>query len=158
MEKIASFTVNHLLLIPGIYVSRKDKINNEVITTFDIRITAPNKEPVLSTATIHTIEHLGASFLRNDISWKDKILYWGPMGCRTGFYLLLGGNYSSQDIVDLIKRTFEFIVDYDGPIIGASPMECGNYSDMDLSSAKIIAQKYLESTLYCISKENLTYP
>ncbi|MEG1458511.1 MAG: S-ribosylhomocysteine lyase [Acetivibrio sp.] len=158
MNKIASFTVNHLNLLPGIYVSRKDTIGKEVITTFDLRMTRPNKEPVMNTAEIHTIEHLAATYLRNDNEYKDKTIYFGPMGCRTGFYLLLAGNYESKDIVELITRLFTFICDFEQEIPGAFPRDCGNYLDMNLPMAKWQAKRYLEETLMDITEEKLVYP
>ena len=120
MEKIASFTVNHLKLLPGIYVSRKDRVGKEIVTTFDIRMTAPNREPVINTAEIHTIEHLGATFLRNHPAWKDKVIYFGPMGCRTGFYMILAGDLESKDVVDLVTEMFTFISEYKGEVPGAA--------------------------------------
>ena len=158
MEKIASFTINHLLLEPGIYVSRKDKVGCEVVTTFDLRLTTPNKEPVMSTAEVHTIEHLGATFLRNHSLWKEKVIYFGPMGCRTGFYMILHGDYKSEDIVDLMKELFTFIVNFEGDIPGATPIECGNYSDQNLNIAKYWARRYLENTLNKIDEAHLVYP
>ncbi|MCR5460829.1 MAG: S-ribosylhomocysteine lyase [Acetatifactor sp.] len=158
MEKIASFTVNHIKLQPGIYVSRKDKVGAETITTFDLRMTSPNEEPVMNTAEIHTIEHLGATFLRNHPLYKDKIIYFGPMGCRTGFYLLLAGDLDSKEIVPLITETFEFIRDFQGEVPGASPMDCGNYLDMNLGMANFLAKRYLENVLYGITEERLVYP
>ncbi len=158
MEKIASFTVNHLDLLPGIYVSRKDSVGNECITTFDLRMTAPNREPVINTAEIHTLEHLGATYLRNQDQWKDKVIYFGPMGCRTGFYLILAGDYESKDIVDLIKDLYQFMADFQGEVPGASPRDCGNYLDMNLPLAKIVARRYLENTLNHLSEKNLNYP
>ena len=158
MEKIASFTVDHLNLIPGVYVSRKDHIGSEVVTTFDIRMTRPNYEPVMNTAEVHTIEHLGATFLRNDKEYGSKVVYFGPMGCRTGFYLLLAGDYDSIDIVSLLTRMYEFIADYQGEVPGASPRECGNYLDMNLPMANYLAKKYLDEVLYCIAAEQLVYP
>lgn len=158
MEKIASFTVNHLDLLPGIYVSRKDTIGKEVITTFDLRMTAPNREPVINTAEIHTLEHLGATYLRNHETWKDKVIYFGPMGCRTGFYLILAGDLESKDIVDLVRDMFEFMADFTGDVPGASPRDCGNYLDMNLPLAKIVARRYLENTLENITEQNLIYP
>lgn len=147
MEKIASFQVNHLVLLPGLYVSRKDNINGNIITTFDIRITKPNDEAVMDTGSIHTIEHLGATFLRNDSSWKDLIVYFGPMGCRTGFYLIIGKEVTPHDIYNLMKRMFEFIISFDGDIPGATPKDCGNYSDMNLVGAKHFAKKYFDEVL-----------
>ena len=158
MEKIASFTVDHLNLIPGVYVSRKDHIGSEVVTTFDIRMTRPNYEPVMNTAEVHTIEHMGATFLRNDKEYGSKVVYFGPMGCRTGFYLLLAGDYDSIDIVSLLTRMYEFIADYQGEVPGASPRDCGNYLDMNLPMANYLAKKYLDEVLYCIAAEQLVYP
>lgn len=158
MEKIASFTINHLELLPGIYVSRKDNVNGAVLTTFDIRITRPNFEPVLNTAEIHTIEHLGATFLRNHSKYGDKIVYFGPMGCRTGFYLILGIEASSNDIVDLVKEMFGFVAEYNGEVPGASAKDCGNYLDMNLPMAKYVAKRYLENVLSNITEKNLVYP
>ena len=123
MEKIASFTVNHLALLPGIYVSRKDKVGDQVLTTFDLRMTAPNREPVINTAEIHTLEHLGATFLRNHPDWKEKVIYFGPMGCRTGFYLILAGDYESKDVVSLVQEMFTFMADFEGDVPGASPRD-----------------------------------
>lgn len=157
MEKIASFTVNHLNLLPGIYVSRIDHVGSETITTFDLRLTRPNREPVINTAEIHTIEHLAATYLRNDKEFANKTIYFGPMGCRTGFYLLLAGTYESKDIVELMQRLFTFIRDFKGDVPGASDRDCGNYLDMNLPMAKWVAKRYLEETLLCIKPENLTY-
>ncbi len=157
MEKIASFTVDHLNLLPGIYVSRKDTLTNDVITTFDLRMTRPNFEPVMNTAEIHTIEHLGATYLRNHKEFGQKTIYFGPMGCRTGFYLLLKGDYESKDIVELMIELYKFIKDYEGEIPGQSPKDCGNYLDMNLGMAKYLADKYLE-VLLNIGEENLIYP
>ena len=157
MEKIASFTVDHLNLLPGIYVSRKDTLTNDVITTFDLRMTRPNFEPVMNTAEIHAIEHLGATYLRNHKEFGQKTIYFGPMGCRTGFYLLLKGDYESKDIVELIVELYKFIKDYEGEIPGQSPRDCGNYLDMNLGMAKYLADKYLE-VLLNIGEENLIYP
>ena len=158
MEKIASFTVNHLNLMPGIYVSRKDHVGTNVITTFDLRMTAPNREPVMNTAEIHTVEHLGATFLRNDPEYKDKTIYFGPMGCRTGFYMVLAGDFESKDVVELVTRMFEFVRDFEGEVPGASPRDCGNYLDMNLGMAKFIAARYLERDLKDIGPERLVYP
>ena len=158
MEKIASFTIDHIKLQPGIYVSRRDTVGQEVITTFDLRMTSPNDEPVMNTAEVHTIEHLGATFLRNHPDYKDKTIYFGPMGCRTGFYLLLAGEYTSQDIVPLMIRMFEFIRDYRDEVPGASPRDCGNYLDMNLGMANYLAKKYLEQVLYHIDDSRLNYP
>ncbi|WP_099203150.1 S-ribosylhomocysteine lyase [Miniphocaeibacter massiliensis] len=158
MEKIDSFKVNHLNLLPGVYVSRKDFLKNDCITTFDIRITEPNKEPVLNTAEIHTIEHLAATYLRNNEEYKNKIIYFGPMGCRTGFYLLLNGNLDSNSVIGLLKDLFEFISNYEGDIPGASAKDCGNYLDMNLPMAKYVSKKFLNKTLYNLQEENLAYP
>ena len=158
MEKIASFTIDHIKLQPGIYVSRKDQIGQEVVTTFDLRMTSPNEEPVMNTAEVHTIEHLGATYLRNKEEIKDKVIYFGPMGCRTGFYLLLAGDYASKDIVALVTEMFEFIRDYRGEVPGASPKDCGNYLDMNLGMANYLADRYLENTLYGIDDARLIYP
>lgn len=144
MEKIASFTIDHIKLQPGIYVSRKDHVGNEVITTFDIRMTSPNEEPVMNTAEVHTIEHLAATFLRNHKEFGSRIIYFGPMGCRTGFYLLLAGDYESSDIVELLKDMFVFIRDFKDEVPGASPKDCGNYLDMNLGMAKYLAARYLK--------------
>ena len=158
MEKIASFTIDHIKLQPGIYVSRKDQIGQEVVTTFDLRMTSPNEEPVMNTAEVHTIEHLGATYLRNKEEIRDKVIYFGPMGCRTGFYLLLAGDYASKDIVALVTEMFEFIRDYRGEVPGASPKDCGNYLDMNLPMANWLAKRYLDETLYNISEDRLVYP
>lgn len=158
MEKIASFTINHIALEPGVYVSRKDHIGKETVTTFDLRITSPNDEPVMNTAEVHTIEHLGATYLRNEPDWQDKIVYFGPMGCRTGFYLILAGDLESKDIVGLITSMFEFVRDFEGEIPGASPRDCGNYLDMNLNMAHYIAKQYLGRTLYGIDESHLIYP
>lgn len=158
MKQIASFTIDHMKLLPGFYVSRKDKIGNETITTFDIRMTRPNYEPVMQTGEMHTIEHLAATYLRNQPEFTDKVVYFGPMGCRTGFYLLLGGDYDSKEILPLIVETYEFIRDFTGDIPGATPENCGNYSDMDLEKAKYYAGRFLDEILYKITEEHLVYP
>ncbi|MCI8890568.1 MAG: S-ribosylhomocysteine lyase [Eubacterium sp.] len=158
MEKITSFTIDHLKLQPGIYVSRKDPVGDSVVTTFDLRMTSPNEEPVMNTAEVHTIEHLAATYLRNDPQYKDRVLYFGPMGCRTGFYLLLAGDYESKDIVGLVTALFEFIRDYKDEIPGASPKDCGNYLDMNLGMANYLAKKYLDQVLYQIDDARLIYP
>ena len=158
MEKIASFTIDHLKLLPGIYVSRKDNVGDNVVTTFDIRVTRPNFEPVMNTAEIHTIEHLAATFLRNHKEYGSKTVYFGPMGCRTGFYLLLAGDYKSQDIVELIKEMFVFIRDYHDEVPGASAKDCGNYLDMNLPMAKFIANKFIVEVLDNIDDSRLVYP
>ena len=158
MEKIASFTIDHIKLQPGVYVSRKHHIGSEVITTFDLRMTSPNEEPVMNTAEMHTIEHLAATFLRNHPVYGSKTVYFGPMGCRTGFYLLLAGDYQSSDIVPLMTELFTFIRDYHDEVPGASPRDCGNYLDMNLNMANYLAKRYLEQVLYGITKERLIYP
>jgi len=157
MKKIPSFTINHLTLLPGLYVSRKDFLECEVLTTFDIRLTAPNREPVLNTGAIHAIEHLGATYLRNNNEWKDKVIYFGPMGCRTGFYLILVGNLESKNIIPLMRDLFAFIREYDEDIPGTSAEACGNYGDMDLNSAKTYADKYYNDVLNNIDKSRLNY-
>jgi S-ribosylhomocysteine lyase len=158
MEKIASFTINHLELLPGVYVSRKDKIGENTVTTFDIRVTRPNFEPVLNNAEIHAIEHLAATFLRNHKDFGEKTVYFGPMGCRTGFYLILSGDYVSKDIVNLLIEMFEFISKYDDIIPGASARDCGNYLDMNLPMARYIADKYLKEVLLNANEKNTNYP
>ena len=158
MEKIASFTINHLTLQPGVYVSRKDHIGAETITTFDLRMTSPNEEPVMNTAEVHTIEHLGATFLRNHPTYGKKTIYFGPMGCRTGFYLLLSGDVSSEEIVPLMQEMFTFIRDFKGEVPGASARDCGNYLDMNLPMANYLADRYLKNVLTNISPDRLTYP
>ncbi len=158
MEKITSFTIDHIKLIPGIYVSRKDPVGNETITTFDLRMTSPNDEPVMNTAEMHTIEHLAATFLRNHPEFGSKVIYFGPMGCRTGFYLLLAGDYESKDIVALMIELFQFIAGFDGDVPGASAKDCGNYLDMNLPMARYLARKYLNEVLLSITDERLHYP
>jgi S-ribosylhomocysteine lyase len=158
MEKIASFTVNHLTLLPGIYVSRKDNVNGNVVTTFDIRITRPNFEPVLNTAEVHTIEHLGATFLRNHKDWAEKTIYFGPMGCRTGFYMILAGDYESKDVVPLVRELFEFMSTFDGDVPGAAARDCGNYLDINLPMAKYVSKKFQDEVLNNITEERLIYP
>lgn len=158
MEKITSFTIDHIKLVPGIYVSRKDTVGKEVITTFDLRLTNPNEEPVMNTAEIHTIEHLAATFLRNHPDFGAKTIYFGPMGCRTGFYLLLAGDYASEDIVPLVTEMFSFISNFEGDVPGASAKDCGNYLDMNLPMAKYVAKKYLTEVLGQITEQQLIYP
>lgn len=158
MEKITSFTIDHIKLQPGVYVSRKDPVGDQVITTFDIRMTSPNEEPVMNTAELHAMEHLAATFLRNHKEFGQKVIYWGPMGCRTGNYLLLNGDYESRDIVPLMIEMFEFIRDFEGEIPGASAKDCGNYLDMNPGMAKYLANKYLNDVLYDIRPDRLTYP
>lgn len=159
MEKIASFTINHLKLLRGIYVSRVDTLpNGDVITTFDIRMKQPNREPALSQSALHTIEHLAATYLRNQPEWKDKVIYWGPMGCCTGNYLLMSGKLTSKDILPLMQDTFRFIAEYEGSIPGATARDCGNYTLNNLPMAKWEARKYLIEVLENIKDENLEYP
>ena len=158
MKKIPSFTIDHNRLKRGIYVSRKDTIGNSTVTTFDIRMKEPNREPALGQGAIHTIEHLAATYLRNDDDWKESIVYWGPMGCLTGNYLLVKGDLISKDIVELMKNTFRFIAEYEGEIPGTAPQDCGNYLLHDLPMARYESRKYLEEVLENITEENLEYP
>ncbi len=158
MDKIPSFTINHEKLLPGIYVSRKDTVGGETVTTFDIRMKAPNREPALHPGALHTIEHLAATYLRNDKEWKDRVIYWGPMGCLTGNYLLLRGDLESKDIVELMKRTFTFVANFEGEVPGTAPRDCGNYLLHDLPMARLEAKRYVEQTLEHISEDNLIYP
>ena len=158
MEKIASFTIDHIKLKPGVYVSRKDIVGDQVITTFDLRMTSPNDEPVMNTAEVHTIEHLGATFLRNHKEFGTKTIYFGPMGCRTGFYLLLAGDYESRDIVPLMREMYTFIRDFHEEVPGASAKDCGNYLDMNLDMANWLAKRYLDEVLTNISEDRLVYP
>ena len=158
MNKIPSFTINHEKLLRGIYVSRKDAVGGETVTTFDIRMKEPNREPTLHPGAIHTIEHLAATYLRNDEEWKDRVSYWGPMGCLTGNYLLLRGDYQSRDIVELMKRTFSYVAGFEGEIPGAAPRDCGNWLLHDLPMARWEARKYLTEVLGPITDENLAYP
>ncbi|MCD8236848.1 MAG: S-ribosylhomocysteine lyase [Prevotellaceae bacterium] len=157
MKKIPSFTVNHLVLKRGIYVSRKDEVGGAVVTTFDVRMKEPNREPALSPSALHTIEHLAATFLRNHPVWADKIVYWGPMGCLTGNYLIVKGDLSSVDVLPLMQETFRFIAEFEGDVPGASPRDCGNYLLMNLPMARWEAKKYLNEVLECITEENLNY-
>ena len=159
MKKIASFTINHLTLLRGIYVSRKDTTpNGDVITTFDIRMTEPNRQPALSPEALHAMEHLAATYLRNHPTWSKHIVYWGPMGCCTGNYLLVSGDYTSAEIATLMQETFEFIAGFEGEVPGATPRDCGNYSYMDLNEAKRQASIYLNEVLNNLTAENLNYP
>lgn len=158
MQKITSFTIDHIKLVPGLYVSRKDFVNGYPVTTFDIRMTNPNEEPVMNTAELHTLEHLGATFLRNDRDICDKMLYFGPMGCRTGFYLLLSGDYEPRDILPLINKMYHFISTYEGDIPGACAKDCGNYLDMNLPMAKFLAQRYIKNVLANIEEGQIHYP
>lgn len=157
MEKIASFTIDHIKLQPGVYVSRKDRIGTETVTTFDLRITSPNDEPVMNTAEIHAMEHLGATYLRNDPDWQDRVIYFGPMGCRTGFYLLLAGDLTSEEILPLMRSCFRFMAEYEGDIPGASARDCGNYLDLNLPMARFWARRYL-SLMETIKADRLVYP
>ena len=157
MEKITSFTIDHIKLEPGLYVSRKDRVGSETVTTFDLRITNPNEEPVMNTADIHTMEHLGATYLRNNRQWKDRVLYFGPMGCRTGFYLLLAGDLSSRDVLELVLDCFRFIRNFRGEVPGASAKDCGNFLDMNLPMANYWGSRYA-SVLEKIDEAHLTYP
>ena len=157
MEKITSFTIDHIRLQPGLYVSRKDRVGSETVTTFDLRLTKPNEEPVLNTAEVHTIEHLAATFLRNEPSWKDRVLYFGPMGCRTGFYLLLAGDLTAPEVLPLVTDCFRFVRDYQGEVPGASAKDCGNYLDMNLPMANYWGKRYV-SLLEHITADRLTYP
>ena len=157
MEKITSFTIDHIKLQPGLYVSRKDKIGAETVTTFDLRLTKPNDEPVMNTAEVHTIEHLAATFLRNEPKWKDKVIYFGPMGCRTGFYLLMAGDLASRDVLALVTDCFRFIRDFRGDVPGASAKDCGNYLDMNLPMANYWGRKYT-ALLEDIDDSRLVYP
>ena len=154
MNKIPSFTINHEKLLRGIYVSRKDEVGGDTVTTFDIRMKEPNREPALHPGALHTIEHLAATYLRNDPEWRDRIVYWGPMGCLTGNYLLMRGNLEPQDILDLMRRTFAFIADFDGD----APRDCGNYLLHDLPMARLEARKYLTEVLERMEEENMKYP
>ena len=158
MKKIPSFTIDHILLKRGIYVSRQDVVGDETVTTFDVRMKEPNREPVLSPSAIHTIEHLAATFLRNHPVWADKIIYWGPMGCLTGNYLIVKGDITSAEILPLVKETFAFVASYDSEVPGATARDCGNYLLMNLPEARWEADKYLNEVLECATEENLVYP
>lgn len=158
MEKIASFTIDHERLEPGIFVSRQDRTpSGDTITTFDIRMTRPNREEALTPKALHAMEHLAATFLRNHSEWKEKIVYWGPMGCCTGNYLILQGDLESKDILPLMRETMRFVADFEGQVPGATPRDCGNYSFMDLAAAKAAARAYLE-ILTDLKPGNLSYP
>lgn len=158
MKQIASFTIDHMRLLKGVYVSRKDQVGQEVITTFDIRMTRPNFEPVMNTAEMHAIEHLAATFLRNHSEYGPKMIYFGPMGCRTGFYLLLAGDYESKDIISLLTELYEFIQNFEGEVPGAAAINCGNYLDMNLPMAKYLAKQFLHDVLKNIDETQLIYP
>lgn len=158
MDKIPSFTINHERLLPGIYVSRKDTVGGNVITTFDVRMKAPNREPVLHPGAIHTIEHLAATYLRNNEEWKDRIIYWGPMGCLTGNYLIVAGDLQPRDVLKLMQDTFRFIAEYEGEVPGTRPRDCGNCLLHDLPMARWEARKYLDETLLRMTDDRMTYP
>ena len=158
MEKIPSFTINHNKLLHGIYVSRKDEVGGDVVTTFDIRMKEPNREPALHPGALHTIEHLAATYLRNDAEWADRVVYWGPMGCLTGNYLLLKGDLEPRDIVPLMQRTFAFIAAFEGDVPGAAPQDCGNYLLHDLPMARLEAAKFLHEVLERMTDDNMAYP
>lgn len=158
MDKIPSFTINHERLLRGIYVSRKDNVGGDIVTTFDIRMKEPNREPAIHPGALHTIEHLAATYLRNDKEWKERIVYWGPMGCLTGNYLLMRGDLMPEDIVELMQRTFRFVADFEGDVPGAAPRDCGNYLLHDLPMARWEARKYLNEVLLCMTEENMRYP
>ena len=157
MEKIASFTVDHIRLKPGLYVSREDSVGAQTVTTFDLRVISPNDEPVMNTAEIHTIEHLAATYLRNDAQWASKILYFGPMGCRTGFYLLVAGDYASPDVLPLVLKCFRFIAAFEGEVPGANARDCGNYLDMNLPMAKYWGARYAK-LLENLDESRMHYP
>lgn len=159
MEKIASFTIDHERLLRGIYVSRRDVTpSGDILTTFDIRMTEPNREEALTPKALHAMEHIAATFLRNHPQWKDRVVYWGPMGCCTGNYLILQGELDSADIVDLIRETMEFVAGFEGEVPGATPKDCGNWSFMDLDAARNAARRYLSEVIDCLKPENLVYP
>jgi len=158
MEKIASFTIDHEKMLRGIYLSRQDKVGNDVVSTFDIRMKEPNREPVIDNPQLHTIEHLGATFLRNNPEWSEKTVYFGPMGCRTGCYLLFKGNLTSRDILPVVTEMFRFNADYKDEIPGAHPRDCGNYSEQNLAMARWESRRYLDEVLLNIREENLIYP
>lgn len=158
MDTIASFTIDHERLLTGLYVSRIDLVGSEPVTTFDIRMTRPNREPVMDTPAAHAIEHLGATYLRSDAEWGNRVVYFGPMGCRTGFYMILAGRLTSADAFPLVRRMMEFIAGYEGDIPGASAMQCGNYLDLNLPMAKWHAEKYISEVLGEMRPERLNYP
>lgn len=158
MKKIPSFSIDHLRLKRGIYVSRKDSVGGETVTTFDIRMKEPNREPALGQGALHTIEHLAATYLRNNSQWADRIVYWGPMGCLTGNYLLMRGDLQPEDILPLMRETFRFVADFEGEVPGTAPQDCGNYLLHDLPMARWEARKYLEEVLEKATEENLRYP
>lgn len=158
MDKIASFSINHDKLLPGIYVSRKDHVGQETLTTFDIRFKRPNVEPPMETSAMHTYEHLGATFLRNDPEWKDRTIYFGPMGCRTGFYVIFSGDLESKDIVDVVRRMCEYVMNFEGVIPGTVSRDCGNYLDHNLAYTKCYTETYMREFLDCVTEDRLVYP
>ncbi len=159
MEKIPSFTIDHNRLQRGIFLSRQDRTSSgDTVSTFDIRMTLPNREPALSPQALHAMEHLAATYLRNDREWKDRIIYWGPMGCCTGNYLLLSGDFCSEEVLPLMRRTMQFVAEFEGKIPGATPRDCGNYSYMDLPAARAAARRYLTEVLDAPTPDNLVYP
>lgn len=158
MKTIPSFTIDHIRMSRGIFVSRKDNVGGETVTTFDIRMKEPNREPTLGQGALHTIEHLAATYLRNHPTWADQIVYWGPMGCLTGNYLLMKGDLKSSDIVELMQETFRFVAEFDGVVPGTTAMDCGSYLLHDLPMAKLEAARYLHEVLECMKEENLVYP
>ena len=158
MKLIPSFTIDHIRLLRGIYVSRKDHVGDEVITTFDIRMKEPNREPAIHPGALHTIEHLAATYLRNHPQWADRIIYWGPMGCLTGNYLLMHGDLTPKDILPIMQETFRFIAEFQGDVPGAAPQDCGNYLLHDLPMARLESRRYLEEVLLKAKDENLNYP
>lgn len=159
MKKIPSFTIDHERLLRGIYVSRRDTTpSGDIITTFDIRMTEPNRQPALTPEALHAMEHLAATYLRNNPQWSNRVVYWGPMGCCTGNYLLMQGELEPADILPLMRETMEFVASFDGEIPGATPRDCGNYSFMDLDAARQVARTYIDEVLDRITYENLCYP
>lgn len=158
MKKIPSFSIDHNRLLRGIYVSRRDEVGGEVVTTFDIRMKEPNREPAIHPDALHTIEHLAATYLRNHPEWADRIVYWGPMGCLTGNYLLMKGRLESRDILELMQETFRFVAEFEGEVPGAAPQDCGNWLLHDLPMARLESRRYLEEVLLCAKEENLVYP
>lgn len=147
LQQIASFSIDHKKLLPGVYVSRRDYLGQEVITTIDIRMKAPNREPVMNMAPLHTLEHLGATYLRSRADWAQRIVYFGPMGCRTGLYLVLHGQLSSAEALPLVEDMFRFMAQFEGEVPGAKECECGNYLDHNLAIARWESQQFLEHSL-----------
>jgi len=158
MEKIPSFMVDHIKLLRGLYVSRMDEVGDDYVTTFDIRMKEPNREPVIDVPALHTIEHLGATYLRNNAEWKERVIYFGPMGCRTGCYLLLKGRLESRDVLTLVKALYRFMSEYEGEVPGAAARDCGNYLNHDLVMARWESDKFYREVLENITDANLTYP